>query len=52
MENSDIKERLRSAEQRMSLVDESKGRLETDLNVAKKAINERQLEIEVCLFFL
>lgn len=48
-ENADLKERLRAAEQRMSLVDESKNRIEVDLNSVKKSLSEKQLEIEVII---
>lgn len=46
-ENADVREKLRSAEQRATLLDESKARLEADLSAAKKAVSEKQMEIEV-----
>ncbi|XP_071552290.1 LOW QUALITY PROTEIN: uncharacterized protein [Panulirus ornatus] len=46
MENSDIKEKLRVSEQRGTLLDDSKARLESDLSATKKAISEKQMEIE------
>lgn len=47
IENADIKEKLRAAEQRGTLLEDSKTRLEADLSSSKKAINEKQMEIEV-----
>ncbi|XP_063597935.1 rootletin-like [Penaeus indicus] len=46
IENADIKEKLRAAEQRGTLLEDSKTRLEADLSSSKKAINEKQMEIE------
>ena len=47
IENAENKEKMRAAEQRMILVDESKSRLEADLNAIKKSLTEKQIEIEV-----
>ncbi|XP_069959044.1 rootletin isoform X2 [Cherax quadricarinatus] len=46
MENTDMKEKLRACEQRATLLDDSKGRLESDLGATKKALSEKQMEIE------
>lgn len=47
MENADIREKLRAAEQRETLLDESKARLEGELSSAKKNSSEKHMEIEV-----
>lgn len=47
MENTDIREKLRAAEQREALLDESKARLEAELSSSKKNSSEKHMEIEV-----
>lgn len=47
MENADIREKLRAAEQRETLLDDSKARLEAELSSSKKNASEKQMEIEV-----
>lgn len=47
MENADIREKLRAAEQRETLLDDSKARLEAELSSAKKNSSEKHMEIEV-----
>ena len=46
MENGDIKERLRTADQRATLLDDSKSRLEAELNSTKKSLSEKHMEVE------
>ena len=47
MENADIREKLRASEQRETLLDDSKARLEAELSAAKKNTSEKHMEIEV-----
>lgn len=47
MENADIREKLRASEQRETLLDDSKARLEAELSSSKKNVSEKQMEIEV-----
>ena len=47
MENTDIREKLRASEQRETLLDDSKARLEAELSASKKNSSEKHMEIEV-----